>query len=89
MDYARILVVEDEPSLQELITLNLELEGYITVAVNNGKDGLHKALNERWDLIILDVMLPEISGFDICERIRLENSIVPILFFSSIDEQFI
>ena len=83
MDYARILVVEDDPSLQELITLNLELEGYITVAVNNGKDGLHKALNERWDLIILDVMLPEISGFDICERIRLENSIVPILFLTA------
>jgi two-component system, OmpR family, alkaline phosphatase synthesis response regulator PhoP len=83
MENARILVVEDEPSLQELITLNLELEGYFTVAVNNGKDGLYKALNERWDLIILDVMLPEISGFDICERIRLENNIVPILFLTA------
>ena len=83
MENARILVVEDEQSLQELITLNLELEGYLPVTVNNGKDALNKALNERWDLIILDVMLPEISGFDICERIRLENSIVPILFLTA------
>jgi len=83
MENSRILVVEDEPSLQELIVLNLEMEGYIVVSVNNGKDALKKALNERWDLIILDVMLPEISGFDICEKIRLENSIVPILFLTA------
>ena len=80
---ARILVVEDELTLQELIVLNLELESYAVVSVNNGKDGLNKALNERWDLIILDVMLPEINGFDICEKIRLENSIVPILFLTA------
>jgi two-component system alkaline phosphatase synthesis response regulator PhoP len=83
MENARILVVEDEPSLQELITLNLELEGYFVVSVNNGKDAINRALNERWDLIILDVMLPEINGFDICERIRLENNIVPILFLTA------
>jgi len=80
---ARILVVEDELTLQELIVLNLELEGYSVVSVNKGKDALNKALYERWDLIILDVMLPEISGFDICEKIRLENSVVPILFLTA------
>jgi two-component system alkaline phosphatase synthesis response regulator PhoP len=79
----RILVVEDEPSLQELISLNLELEGHTVVNVNNGKDAIKRALNERWDLIVLDVMIPEISGFEVCEKIRLENSIVPIIFLTA------
>jgi two-component system alkaline phosphatase synthesis response regulator PhoP len=79
----RILLVEDEENLLEAIRINLELEGYLVVAAIDGKAGLSKALNERFDLIILDVMLPEIDGFGVCECIRLENKEVPILFLSA------
>lgn len=79
----RVLLVEDEVHLQEAIQLNLELEGYQVIAVKDGKTALEKALNERYNLIILDVMIPEMDGFEVCERIRLENQHVPIIFLTA------
>lgn len=79
----RLLLVEDEEHLQEAIKLNLELEGYKVVAVGNGIDGVKIFKQERFNLVILDVMLPELDGFAVCEAIRLHNSIVPILFLSA------
>jgi two-component system alkaline phosphatase synthesis response regulator PhoP len=79
----RILLVEDEESLQDIIKLNLELEGYEVAAVNNGKTALEEFARKRFDLVILDVMLPEVDGFTICQTIRLENTHVPILFLTA------
>ena len=79
----RILLVEDEENLHLAIKLNLELENYNVTSVYNGKNAILKFRDGRYDLIILDVMLPEINGFDICESIRLENSKIPILFLTS------
>ena len=79
----RLLLVEDEEHLQEAIKLNLELEGYKVVAVGNGIDGVKIFKQERFNLVILDAMLPELDGFAVCEAIRLHNSIVPILFLSA------
>ena len=79
----RILLVEDEENLHLAIKLNLELEAYNVTSVHNGKNALLKFQEGRYDLIILDVMLPEVNGFDICESIRLENSKVPILFLTA------
>lgn len=79
----RILLAEDEESLREIIQLNLELEGYQVVSVLDGRAALEKALGERYDLIILDVMIPFIDGFAVCETIRLENQEVPILFLTA------
>ncbi|HOY48988.1 MAG TPA: response regulator transcription factor [Flavobacteriales bacterium] len=79
----RILLAEDEESLSEVIQLNLELEGYQVIPVTNGKSALERALNERFDLIILDVMIPLIDGFSVCEKIRLENQEVPIIFLTA------
>lgn len=79
----RILLVEDEENLHLAIRLNLELENYNVTSVYNGKNAILKFRDGRYDLIILDVMLPEINGFDICESIRLENSKIPILFLTS------
>ena len=79
----RILLVEDEENLHLAIKLNLELEQYNVTSVYNGKNALLKFQEGRYDLIILDVMLPEVNGFDICESIRLENSKVPILFLTA------
>ena len=79
----RVMLVEDEENLHLAIKLNLELENYYVTSVYNGKNAISKFRLGRFDLIILDVMLPEINGFDICESIRLENSKVPILFLTA------
>jgi len=79
----RILLAEDEESLREMISLNLEMEGYHVVSVSDGIQALRKGREERFDLIILDVMLPEVDGFSVCESIRLENETVPVLFLTA------
>jgi two-component system alkaline phosphatase synthesis response regulator PhoP len=79
----RILIVEDEPSLYEALRLNLELEGYsVTVAID-GEQALEKFKAGHFHLVILDVMIPKIDGFVVCETIRLENSKIPIMFLSA------
>lgn len=79
----RILLVEDEEHLQEAIKLNLELEGYKVVSTGNGIQAVKIFKQERFNLVILDVMLPELDGFGVCEAIRLHNATVPILFLSA------
>ncbi|MEM7105152.1 MAG: response regulator transcription factor [Bacteroidota bacterium] len=82
---ARILLVEDEENIREGIKLNLELEDYEVVATDNGKDALKYFRGQHFDLIILDIMLPEVDGFQICEQIRLENLEVPVMFLTAKD----
>jgi two-component system alkaline phosphatase synthesis response regulator PhoP len=81
----RILVVDDEESIREVVKLNLELDGYEVVTANDGKKGLSRFLSEHFDLIILDVMMPEIDGFALAEQIRLTNSEVPIMMLTAKD----
>lgn len=81
----RILLVEDEEQLQKIIKMNLELEGYEVVTSGDGKKALQLVNNQHFDLLILDVMLPEISGFQICEQVRLKNSKVGIIIISAKD----
>jgi two-component system alkaline phosphatase synthesis response regulator PhoP len=81
----RILLVEDEDSLRDVVKLNLEMEDYEVVAVVNGKDALKAHKEQHFDLLILDVMLPEIDGFQICEQIRLTDREVPIIFLTAKD----
>jgi two-component system alkaline phosphatase synthesis response regulator PhoP len=78
-----ILLVEDEENLQEALKLNLELEGYEVTGSYDGADALNKIRQEHFDLIILDVMLPEIDGITVCETIRLQNNAIPILILSA------
>jgi two-component system, OmpR family, alkaline phosphatase synthesis response regulator PhoP len=79
----RILLVEDEESLSAMLRLNLELDGYSVVLANTGIMGLDKMRNQAFDLLILDVMLPELDGFSVCEKLRLEGNTTPILFLSA------
>ncbi|HMQ50100.1 MAG TPA: response regulator transcription factor [Saprospiraceae bacterium] len=81
----RLLLVEDEENIREVVKLNLELEGYEVVAASNGKTALRYIKEQHFDLLILDVMLPEIDGFQICEQVRLTNLEVPILFLTAKD----
>lgn len=78
-----ILLVEDEENLQEALKLNLELENYEVTSSFDGADALQQFQKEHFDLIILDVMLPEIDGISVCETIRLSNSDTPILILSA------
>ena len=76
-------MVEDEEHLLEAIKLNLELEGYKVSTATDGRKALKIFKEERFNLIILDVMIPEIDGFQVAETIRLENTEVPIMFLTA------
>jgi two-component system, OmpR family, alkaline phosphatase synthesis response regulator PhoP len=78
-----ILLVEDEENLQEALRLNLEMEGYEVTSSYDGANALKTNRQEHFDLIILDVMLPEIDGITVCETIRLTNTEIPILILSA------
>lgn len=78
-----ILLVEDEENLHEALKLNLELEGYEVTSAFNGAAALKSVQSEYFDLIILDVMLPEVDGINVTEIIRLNNIEVPILILSA------
>src|SRR5688572_2343345 len=78
-----ILLVEDEENLHEALKLNLELEGYDVTSVFDGSAALNAVSGEYFDLIILDVMLPEMDGITVAETIRISNNEVPILILSA------
>lgn len=81
----RILLVEDEENIREVVKLNLEMEDYEVVATGKGREALKFFREQHFDLIILDVMLPEINGLQICEQIRLTNMEVPVIFLTAKD----
>ena len=68
-----ILIVEDEKNIVDILRFNLQREGYRTVEAYDGADGLEKARKENPDLILLDVMLPKMIGFDVCRTLREEG----------------
>lgn len=78
-----ILLVEDEENLHEALKLNLELEGYDVTSAFDGAAALKAVESEYFDLIILDVMLPEMDGISVAETIRISNNEVPILILSA------
>jgi len=79
----RILLVEDEEHLAESISFNLEMEGYDVKIASTGTQAVKTFKGEKFNLVVLDVMLPELDGYGVCEAIRLHNSTVPILFLSA------
>ncbi len=81
----RILLVEDEPTIRDGIQINLELEGYEVVPTGNGKKALELVAGQHFDLLLLDVMLPDVDGFSITEQVRLSNNEVPILLLTAKD----
>jgi DNA-binding response OmpR family regulator len=81
-----ILVVEDEPALQETLVYNLEKEGYTVQAVGDGRTALETARALKPDLVVLDIMLPGLDGFEVCKILRKEGS-VPILMLTARDDE--
>ncbi|MDD4504036.1 MAG: response regulator transcription factor [Clostridiaceae bacterium] len=85
----RILVIEDETNIQELIKYNLEKNGYKVTVADNGIDGLNEALSNVPDLILLDIMLPGLDGLEVCKRLRMEKRTkkVPIFMLTAKSEE--
>ncbi|MCI0651758.1 MAG: response regulator transcription factor [Planctomycetes bacterium] len=84
---ARVLVVEDDAGIRLGLVRNLEFEGHVVFVAANGEEALRKALDERPDLIILDIMLPRLSGHEVCRLIRRAGSKVPVIFLSARGEE--
>ncbi|HYV95277.1 MAG TPA: response regulator transcription factor [Chitinophagales bacterium] len=85
MIQSRILLVEDEKTLLDAIKLNLELEGFEVVTAITGTQALKKFREQRFNLVVLDIMLPELDGYKVCQSIRTSNSETPILFLTAKD----
>jgi len=82
-----LLIVEDEPDMQQGIKDNLEFEGYTVDVADDGEMALIKISNGAFDLILLDVMIPKISGFDVCKQIRHRGIETPIIFLTAKGEE--
>lgn len=82
---AKILVADDDPAIQELIRLNLEVQGYEVIVASNGVETVRKTLSERPNLIILDILMPEIDGYEVMRLLKgsEETSNIPIIVLTA------
>jgi DNA-binding response OmpR family regulator len=79
----KILVVEDEPAMVAGLRDNFEFEGYEVITAQDGIEGLQRALNESPDLVILDVMMPRMSGLEVCKQLRAKRASIPIIMLTA------
>lgn len=84
---AKILVVEDEPNMQIGLRDNLEFESFDVTVAKDGQEGLDELLKNSFDLVLLDVMMPKMSGFDVCKAARKEGVKTPIIFLTAKGEE--
>jgi two-component system alkaline phosphatase synthesis response regulator PhoP len=87
MSEPRILIVEDEPDLLAGLELNIKAEGFVVLTARRGDEGLEGALRDRPDLVLLDVMLPGMSGFDVCRELRRKGFDAPIIILTAKSEE--
>ena len=83
----RILIVEDEKNIVDILSFNLTKEGYETLEAYDGQAGLQLALEQNPDLILLDLMLPKMDGFDVCRNLRKENRSTPVIMLTAREEE--
>ena len=86
-DHGGLLVVDDEPFLRDAVAASLRFLGFDVTTADNGADALRLARDGRFDLLVLDVMLPELDGFDVVRRLRRDGSRVPVIFLTARDTQ--
>ena len=82
-----VLIVEDEKNIVDILRFNLQRDNYRTCEAYDGADGLNKARTENPDLILLDVMLPKMNGFDVCKALRAEGNNVPVIILTAREEE--
>src|ERR671919_1905598 len=83
---ARILLVDDEQAVQTLLTYPLRKEGYEVVSALDGREALDRLRDDEFDLVVLDLMLPKVDGFDVCRQIRARST-VPIIMLTAKTEE--
>ena len=79
----RLLIVDDDKQIRELLSFDIQQSGYIVDTAQDGEEGLKKALENKYDLILLDVMMPKMDGFTVCKNIRMTNPNIPILMLTA------
>lgn len=86
---SKVLIIEDEQNIQELLSFNISNAGYDVRVSDNGNDGLAKAFSESPDLIILDLMLPDMDGFEVCKRLKsdVKTKMIPIIILTAKSEE--
>ncbi|MEV4469652.1 response regulator transcription factor [Nonomuraea salmonea] len=84
----RVLVVEDERRMAAALQRGLQAEGFAVDLAHDGEDGLHAARQGDYDVIVLDIMLPRLSGYNVCKQLRAEENWVPILMLSAKDGEY-
>src|SRR6266478_3613780 len=85
--HARLLIVDDDPDLCDLVQRYLEAEGFVISVVHNGAEGTHAGISGNYDLIVLDVMLPDIKGFDVLRELRARAR-TPVLMLTAKGDEF-
>ncbi len=80
---AKILIVEDEPNMVAGLRDNFEFEGYTVITARDGVEGLQRALDESPDLVVLDVMMPRMSGLEVCKQLRAKRGSIPIIMLTA------
>ena len=83
----KILIVEDEPDMRLGLKDNLEFDGYVVDSAENGKEGYEKIIKNNYDLVLMDVMMPEMSGFEVCKQIRKDGINVPVILLTAKGEE--
>ena len=86
MSEARLLVVDDEPNIRELLAASLRFNGFEVETVGDGQSALRRAMEISPDLIVLDVMLPDLDGFSVTRRLREQGKHIPVLFLTARDD---
>ncbi|MBE2281751.1 MAG: response regulator transcription factor [Ignavibacteriaceae bacterium] len=84
---SKILVVEDEPNMRKGLADNLEFEGYTVETASDGQEGYEKIMANAYNLIVMDVMMPKMSGFDVCKKIRQEGIKTPVILLTAKGEE--
>ena len=79
----RLLIVDDDKQIRELLVFDIAQSGYIVDCASDGQEGLKKALENSYDLILLDVMMPKMNGYDVCKNIRIAKPNIPILMLTA------
>ncbi|MBN6204876.1 response regulator transcription factor [Ralstonia pickettii] len=86
MTQAKILIIEDEQKISRVLQLELKFENYETEVADNGKDALRLIEEQDWDLVLLDIMIPELSGLEVLRRVRRNDEETPIILLTARDE---
>lgn len=85
----KILVADDEPDFVELISMRLEVNGFDVVAAKDGQEAIDKTKSDKPDLLILDLMMPKVDGFEVCRMLKFDDNFkdLPIIVLSALDQQ--